>query len=152
MAQLPTYTVTGSARIDAAPQRIYDIIRDYNVGHPSILPKQFSNFRVEAGGVGAGTTIRFDVKVLGQTQHYKAVVSEPEPGRVLVERNVEPNDSVTTFFVAPENGGRAAIVRIETEMKQRPGIGGKIERFLIEKALPPMYAQELKNLSARLAG
>src|SRR5215831_18101901 len=131
MGQPLTYTVTGSARIDAAPQRIYDVIRDY---------------RVESGGIGAGTTIRFDVTVLGQTQHYKAVVSEPDPGRVLVERNVEPNDSVTTFFVAPENGGRAATVRIETEMKQRPGIAGKIERFLIERVLPPMYDQELKNL------
>lgn len=151
MAQPRTYTVTGSARIDAAPQRIYDIIRDYHVGHPSILPKQFSNFRVESGGLGAGTTIRFDVTVLGQTQHYKAVVSEPEPGRVLVERNVEPNDSVTTFVVAPENGGRAATVKIETEMKQRPGIGGTIERLLIERMLPPMYAQELKNLSVCVA-
>ena len=78
------------------------------------------------------------------------LVCEPEPGRVLVERNVEPNDSVTTFVVAPEQDGRAARVRIETELKQRPGIAGKIERFLIERAPPPMYAQELKNLSTRV--
>jgi hypothetical protein len=149
MAPVRTYTVTGSMRIDAPPKRIYDIIRDYHVGHPGILPKQFSNFRVESGGLGAGTTIRFDVTVFGKTQHYKAIVSEPEPGRVLVEHNVEPNDSRTTFVVTPEDGEQSATVRIETELKLRPGVGGRIEQFLIERALRPIYAQELENLSVR---
>src|SRR5262249_31157392 len=96
-----TYIVSRTALIEAPPARIYDIIRDYHHGHPSILPKQFSNMRVEEGGVGAGTRIRFDVTVLGQKQHFLAVVTEPEPGRVLVEKNLEPTESVTTFVVDP---------------------------------------------------
>jgi hypothetical protein len=36
----------------------------------------------------------------------RAIVTEPEPGRILVEKNVEPTESVTTFtVVAGENGG-----------------------------------------------
>ena len=144
-----TYTVTGSARIDAPPQRIFGIIRDYRVGHPGILPKQFSNMRVESGGIGAGTRIRFDVTVTGRTDHFLAVVSEPEPGRVLVEKNLEPHDSVTTFVVAPEDGGRAATVTIETVMPMRPGLAGKIERFLATRVMRSMYADELRRLAAR---
>src|SRR5262245_22013417 len=113
---MATYSVTGSLRIAAPPDRIYGIISDYRNGHPHILPKQFSNLRVECGsGVGAGTTIRFDVTVMARTDRYKAIVSEPEPGRVLVERNLEPNDSVTRFIVDPEDDGSTANVTIVTE-------------------------------------
>ncbi len=74
--------------MDAPADRVYAIIADYRNGHPHILPKQFRNLTVEQGGVGAGTIIRFEVRVFGQTQHFRAVVSEPEPGRVLVEENL----------------------------------------------------------------
>jgi len=141
--------VTGSLRIAAPADRIYGIISDYRNGHPHILPKQFSNLRVESGsGVGAGTTIRFEVTVMGRTDRYKALVSEPEPGRVLVERNMEPNDSVTTFIVDPEDG-RAATVTIRTELNARPGVMGAIEKFLIKRVMPGLYAQELRLLELR---
>jgi len=146
---MTTYSVTGSLRIAAPADRIYGIISDYRNGHPHILPKQFSNLRVESGsGVGAGTTIRFEVTVMGRTDRYKALVSEPEPGRVLVERNMEPNDSVTTFIVDPEDG-RAATVTIRTELNARPGVMGAIEKFLIKRVMPGLYAQELRLLELR---
>src|SRR5579864_4473795 len=87
---MASYSVSGSLRIAAPPARIYGIIADYHRGHPTILPKQFRNLRVESGsGIGAGTTIRFEVTVMGKTDRYKAIVSEPEPGRVLVEKNLD---------------------------------------------------------------
>jgi hypothetical protein len=147
---MASYSVAGSLRIDAPPERLYGIISDYRNGHPHILPKQFSNLRVESGsGVGAGTTIRFEVTVMGRTDRYKAHVTEPEPGRVLVETNVEPNRSVSTFRVDPEDGGRAATVTITTELDQRPGIMGAIEKFLIKRVMTSMYAEELRLLAAR---
>jgi len=145
----PTYTVSRSARIDAPPERVYNIIRDYHQGHPSILPKAFRNLRVEAGGVGAGTKIRFDATVLGRTQQYVGVISEPEPGRVLVERYSEPTDSVTTFIVEPYDGGRAATVTFRTEMPGRGGLAGRVERWLTNRVLQPIYSEELKNLAER---
>jgi hypothetical protein len=143
----PTYTVSRTERIGAAADRVYDIIRDYHHGHPSILPRQFSNMRVVEGGVGAGTRIAFDVTVLGQKQHFVAVVTEPEPGRVLVEKNLEPTESVTTFIVEPADAG--AEVTIRTELSQRPGLAGRIERYMTAKVLQSMYATELKKLSDR---
>ena len=144
-----TYSVSRAARIEAPAERIYSIIRDYHHGHPSILPKQFSNMRVEEGGVGAGTKIRFDVTVLGKTQHFVAVVTEPEPGRVLVEKNLEPTESVTTFVVEPEHGGRAANVTIRTELSSRPGLAGRLERYMTAKVLQSMYLAELNKLDER---
>jgi len=150
---MATYSVSGSLRIAAPPDRIYGIIADYHRGHPTILPKQMRNLRVESGsGVGAGTVIRFEVTMMGRTDRYKAIVSEPEPGRVLVETNVEPMESVTTFTVDAEDGGRAANVTIATELPQKPGVMGSIEKFLIKRVLPPLYAEELLLLEQRAKG
>src|SRR5437870_5216452 len=136
--RMAPYSISRSLRIAAPPARIYGLIADYRNGHPRIVPKQFTNLRVESGsGVGAGTVIRFDVTVLGRTDHFKAIVSEPEPGRMLVETNLEPNDSVTTFIVEPEDRGRAANVTIRTELNARPGVIGAIERFITTRVLPP---------------
>ena len=71
------YTVVASADIDAPPDRVYAIIADYRNGHPHILPRAFRNLTVEKGGVGAGTIIRFEVRALGQTQRFRAFVTEP---------------------------------------------------------------------------
>src|SRR5438045_3283999 len=94
-----THTITASARMDAAPEKLYAIIADYHEGHPRILPKQFSGLKVEKGGVGAGTVIRFQMRAFGATRNFRGEVTEPEPGRVLVETYLEPNPSVTTFRV-----------------------------------------------------
>ena len=123
-----TYSVTRSVRVHAAPQRIDGIIADYHHGHPRILPKQFRRLTVEKGGTGAGTVIRFEVRVLGQTQTFRAVVTEPEPGRVLVERNVEPNDSVTTFTVDPTRRSRQRVVggvRLQPDSARYLGRSGR---------------------------
>lgn len=82
---------------------------------------------VEEGGIGEGTRIRFQVRVLGTTTKFRAVVTEPEPGRVLVERNIEGSDSVTTFIVEPGAAPGESNVTIETVMSTKPGLAGKIE-------------------------
>lgn len=142
-----TYTISRATHIDAPADRIYSIIRDYRVGHPSILPKAFTNLRVEEGGVGAGTKIRFDATVFGRKQQYVGVVAEPEPGRVLVERYSEPNESVTTFIVEPKDEGRSAMVTFVTEIPGRGGFADRIARWVANRILQPIYAEELRNLA-----
>ena len=61
-----THLVTAAACIDAAPERVYAIIADYHRGHAGILPHEFSGLSVERGGVGAGTIIRFRMRVMGR--------------------------------------------------------------------------------------
>ena len=124
------FSVAVTSRIDAPPDRVYGIIADYRVGHPAILPKQFTSLAVEKGGTGAGTVIRCEMRVLGQKQMFRAAVTEPQPGRVLVETIIEGDPLVTTFTVIPADAGRASEVTISSVIDRKPGLRGMIERFL----------------------
>src|SRR5262249_3682655 len=95
------HTVSASALIAADPKRLYHILSDYRTGHPRILPREFGDIVVERGGTGDGTVIRFQMRILGKTQTFRAAISEPEPGRVLMETDLETNHAVTTFTVDP---------------------------------------------------
>ena len=95
--QSNAYVVTTTARLAAPPDRVYAVIADYDHGHPRILPKQFTGLTVEQGGVGEGTVIRVSMRVFGRRFEFRGFVTEPEPGRVLVERNVGENESVSSF-------------------------------------------------------
>src|SRR6476619_4413817 len=93
------HVVTASARIASAPERVYAIIADYKNGHPRILPKQFLGLAVEQGGVGAGTVINFQMRAFGRIVTNRSAVTEPEPGRVLVETELGGKGIVTPFTV-----------------------------------------------------
>lgn len=151
---MAAHSISASARLAAAPDAVYATIANYKTGHPRIVPKQFTNLAVERGGIGAGTVITFDVTVLGSKTSCRAEVSEPEPGRVLVERNTSGNDGVTTFTVRPGATANESLVTIETTMTVRSGPLGIVERFLLTRVLRPIYAAELKNLetAARTSG
>lgn len=84
---------------------------DYRAHHPRFLPPAFSDFRVEQGGVGAGTVHSFKLTAGSRTRAYRMRVEEPEPGRVLTESN-QLSSAVTTFTVTPEGPG--CRVRVET--------------------------------------
>lgn len=131
--------------VNAPARAVYDTIADYRDGHPRIVPpKYFKNLVVEEGGRGAGTRIRFDMTVLGKTRKGRAVIEEPEPGRVLVERELNW-DAVTRFEVEPA-GESTCTVSIGTEMPRKPGLFGAIERFAARRVLPKIYREELLRL------
>jgi len=99
--------------------------------------------RVLDGGVGAGTRISVTMTVMGTTQTLQHIVSEPQPGRVLVETDTD-GYSVTTFTVDPLDSGRASNLTITTEFTpRRNGILGKIERYLTRRVLSGIYKKEL---------
>ena len=143
-----THVVTATARMDIHPRAVYDTIANYRTGHPRILPNQFSGLIVEQGGVGAGTVISFKVRLLGRSEIYRAVITEPEPGRVLIEKNILGNDACTTFVVDSGMHPNEAIVTIRTELTVRRGWIGAIERVLTTRLLHPMYEEELKRLES----
>jgi hypothetical protein len=143
-----TYVISATAQVNAPPRRVYDTIANYHTGHPRILPKQFQNLKVEHGGIGAGTVITFQVRMLGQTITFRAEVTEPDPGRVLVETNVKGSDSVTTFIVEPGDRPDSAMVTISTVFQRHPGVSGAIEKFVTERVIQPMYAEELRLLES----
>jgi len=141
------YSIGATARIQAPAPQVYGILADYRDGHPHILPKQFTSLSVEQGGRGAGTVFRCEMRVLGRKQMFRASVTEPEPGRVLVETIIEGDPLVTTFTVNPADGGGACDVTISSVIDQKPGLRGMIERFLTPRILEPMYRDELRILN-----
>ncbi len=142
--------ITASAIIPARRERVYSLIANYLDGHPRILPKQFSNLMVEQGGVGAGTVIRFQMSLLGKRQYFRAAITEPDPGRVIVETYLDGNNSVTTFTVDPGTAPADSRVTISTELPVKEGFAGAIERKVSTLLLRPIYLKELQNL-ARVA-
>lgn len=123
------------------------MIADYHNGHPSILPDEFDGLTVERGGVGAGTIIRFRMRVMGRTRSFRAAITELAPGRVLVETGLDGNGVITTYAVRPGPGFLKSEVAISTEVQVRAGLPGLIQRFLTTRDLRPVYQRELALLA-----
>ena len=135
--------------VPAAAERVYALLADYRVGHPSILPsKYFHGLIVEEGGVGAGTVIRFQMTALGKTRTVRGVVSEPEPGRKLVETYPE-SGMVTSFLVEPRTSDSCDLT-IATEWQPR-GLSGLFERLVVPPLLRKIYREEIGNIARAFA-
>jgi len=133
--------------IDARHDEIYAVLADYRVGHPAILPKPyFTDLTVEDGGQGAGTIARAEMNVMGVKQSYRLTVTEPEPGRVLAERD-DAAGIFTTFTVDPLNDGARARVTIASDVRPSPGFRGLMERLMNPPIIRRIYRQELAQLA-----
>lgn len=86
------------------------------------------------------------MKILGRIQSFRAGITEPEPGRILVE--TDPDSGVmTTFTVEPRESGRTALVTISTDTQVKDGFPGKIQAWFITRFLHPIYLKELAQLA-----
>ena len=148
MGQIKTKAV---AVLEARPEDVYATIADYRQGHPNILPKEsLYDLQVEQGGYGAGTIHRFKARVLGVEQSFYQIVSEPEPGKVLIERDIDSVQHLaTTFTVIPFEQGHKSLVEISTTMNSSPGLKGFFERVVVfPLVFPSIYRKELKLLES----
>jgi hypothetical protein len=130
-------------RVLAAPADVvYRCLADYEHHHrpEGFLPPSFSDFRVERGGYGAGTVITYKTTFGGRIRPMRAEVSEPEPGRVLVESGP---GATTVFSVAPV--GEQARVRFDT-LLDGAGLEGLLMRLVGRRLLLPLYYEELRRL------
>jgi hypothetical protein len=136
----------GADRVLAVPADIvYHCLADYAEHHrpEGFLPPAFTALRVERGGVGAGTVITYSTLLGGSSRTVTREVSEPEPGRVLVESG---DGDVTTFTVDPQGPERCRL-RIDTIL-QIGGVQGLVARFMAPRLLQPVYADEMQRLEA----
>lgn len=137
-------TVTVSSKVKAPAAIVYNILADYD-HHREILPPQFTGLDIIEGGVGAGTEYILRAKSLGGgVTERRMTVSEPEPGSVLVERDVDTG-LVTTFTVKPA-GTAASEVTIETVWQPESGLKGVFDRYLMPFLMRMVYRQELNIL------
>lgn len=139
--------VVQEAVVGGPPDLVYNCIADHEQ-HERFLPSAFSEFEIEAGGVGAGTVTTFRVRTGGGSRAFRMRVEEPEPGRVMTESDAN-SDLVTTWTVTPEEGGSR--VRIATTW-EATGAVGFLERLLAPRAMRGLYAEELRLLDAYVRG
>jgi len=136
-------TVSAEHTIDAPADVVYGYLADMHQ-HQKFLPPAFSDFQVVEGGVGAGTVTQFKVTAGGRTREYRTQITEPEPGRTLVETDTR-SSLVTTFSVSPQDG--KSLVRISSSWDGAGGIGGFFERTFAPRALRKMFLDELNRLN-----
>ena len=132
-------------RMDVPAQIAYHCLADYREHHrpEGFLPPAFSAFEIHQGGVGAGTQASWTVDLGGgRKRRMSAVISEPQPGRRLVETG---DGVLTTFTVTPS--GTGCVVRFDTVFDE-PGLNGVLLRLFIGRMLGPLYADELARLDA----
>ena len=135
--------------IAATPERIYGLIADYREGRPKVLPESFVDYRVEQGGLGAGTVVTYTLHAARRQRPYRLEVTEPQPGRVLHE--VDTTSSFTQdWTVEPAEGG--ARVRIACSWRGAGGIGGFFERTFAPKGVSRLYEQLLDGIQRECAG
>ena len=131
--------------LDAPADVVYHVISDYREHHrhgpEGFLPPQFTDLTVERGGVGDGTAVRFTMKMAGRVETATATITEPVPGRVLLESGPAVR---TTFTVEPAGGDRAR-VRFDTVI-EAGGLTGLLTRLFAPRLLRPIYTDELERI------
>ncbi len=145
---MTTAQASASAIITAPPTVIYAVLADYRNHHPHILPTQyFRNFVVEEGGQGTGTIFRTAVHVFGSKSSNHMIVSEPQPGRVLREEDLETG-LATTFTVTPVANGQQSNVEIKTVWQRKVGLVGQFDAWTTGLVMRMIYRKELAQLAA----
>lgn len=143
---VPPFHFAAERLLDAPADIVYHCIRDYVRHHrhqpEGFLPPAFTNLEVLRGGVGAGTLMRFTTRVGGRSVTRTQEVTEPEPGRALVEWG---DGEGSTFTLEPR--GNRTLLRIETTLRTG-GIEALVMRLVGARVLGPIYEQEMRNLEA----
>lgn len=138
------YAVSVERRIDASPERVYNLIIDMNE-HRRILPRQFESLDVLEGGKGDGTVFRLTMKVMGNRTTLEMKLSELQPGRVVQERDIQAG--ITTIWeLTPEAGDRCTL-RVTSKFPDRPGFAGWVERLATSSMIRKIYRKELENIN-----
>ena len=135
-------SVSAQRLIDAPADVLYHCIADYVEHHrpDGFLPPAFSDLEILRGGVGAGTEIRFVINAGGRRRTVTATVTEPVPGRRLVETG---SGIETTFMVEPTV--RGTWVRFDTTIDDA-GLQGVLSRLFAARIFEPVFDDELRRL------
>ncbi|MFE9426072.1 SRPBCC family protein [Kitasatospora sp. NPDC006697] len=132
----------------ATPEQVYEAIADYATVRPQLLPAQYSEYEVRAGGVGAGTQVHWKLQATEKRiRDCLFTVSAPEPG-TLVE--TDGNSSMVITWTVSSAGAGQTTVAIDATWSGATGIGGFFERTFAPKGLNRIHDAVLANLADHL--
>ena len=85
MAQVTART---ARTISAPADRVREALADYETVRPTILTEQYGDYRVEAGGKGAGSRVHWTLQATKSRQRDQLVeVSQPTEDRIVESDN-----------------------------------------------------------------
>ncbi len=128
--------------LSAPPDRILEFLRDYRQARPSILTDNYSAYRVEEGGHGAGTVFAYHMSAGSSERDFKLRVHESEDG--LFESD-ELSSFVSNWTVVPSATG--STVTLKGSWDGAGGIAGFFERVFAPLGLRRIYSQVLERLA-----
>jgi hypothetical protein len=141
--------VATAERIVRAPaDRVRAALADYAGTRSRVLPEQFSDYRLEAGGQGSGTRVHWRFAATSRRVRDQ-LVEVSEPDGTLVERDTR-SSMVTTWTVTPADAGTST-VRVRTTWDGAGGIGGFFERTFAPRGLRRVYDDLLGRLEQELS-
>jgi uncharacterized protein YndB with AHSA1/START domain len=140
---------TAEGIVRAPVERVLTALADYEDTRWRILPEQFSDYRVEAGGQGEGTRVHWLFAATAKrVRDQLLAVTRPTPD-TLVETDAN-SSMVTTWTVHPADAGLTT-VRVRTTWNGAGGIGGFFERTFAPKGMRRVYDEVLGRLDRELA-
>lgn len=130
------------------PDRALAFLRDYRTRRPRILTDQFSDYRVEEGGEGAGTVYSYHFHAGRRERDYRLRVEEI--GGEALRESDELSTFVSTWTVRPAGEGRSRVV-LESSWSGASGLAGFFERTFAPLGLKRIYAQMLERMAGELS-
>ncbi len=141
---------TAEKVVSAPAEQVLTALADYAGTRPRLLPEQFSDYRVEAGGQGAGTRVHWRFAATSKRVRDQLItVTQPTP-ETLVESDAN-SSMVTTWTVSPADAGRSTVA-VRTTWNGAGGVGGFFERTFAPRGLRRVYDEVLARLDRELAG
>ncbi|GAA4135796.1 SRPBCC family protein [Actinomadura keratinilytica] len=142
-------TATAEKTVEASPQRVLEVLGDYDGVRARTLTGHFSEYEVRKGGKGDGTVVHWKPAATGKrVRDCLMSVSVPDAA-TLVERDAN-SSMVTTWTVSPAGDG--ARVRVTTTWSGASGVGGFFERTFAPRGLQRVYDEQLAKIASELAG
>lgn len=137
-------TARTSRTISAPAEQVRAALADYATTRPRILTDAYRDYRVEAGGQGAGSRVHWTLQAT-KSRVRDQLVDVTEDAGALVESDAN-SSMVTRWTVTPD--GPASTVSVETTWNGAGGIGGFFERTFAPKGLARIHDGVLEKLAA----
>ncbi|MEV4612115.1 SRPBCC family protein [Kitasatospora sp. NPDC049258] len=132
----------------ATPEQVYAALADYTTVRPRLLPAQYSEYEVKAGGTGAGTQVHWRLQAT-EKRVRDCLFTVSAPGeRQLVE--TDANSSMVITWTVAAAGADRARVTVEASWQGATGIGGFFERTFAPKGLNRIHDAVLAKLADEL--
>lgn len=139
---------TAEGIVRAPVEQVITALADYTGTRPRLLPEQFSDYRVESGGQGAGTRVHWRFAATSKRVRDQ-LISVTQPGPDMLVESDANSSMVTTWTVQPADTG-VTTVRVHTTWNGAGGIGGFFERTFAPKGLRRVYDEILGRLDREL--